>query len=251
MIIEALQHLFTPAPKHIKEMGYLREAIAIEARYKRCASAWRPHLEKCKSLILEQAEKLPRNSDIMVLGSGGFHDVPIKRLQDMGHQITCVDIVHLPKIKKRYPKIVFDERDVTGLNEGLYNAVKSGTRVMPAEEWELLKTPDLIVSLNLLSQLALKMIAFAEEHENELGLLFQDNVLKSHVDWLLKQDTNILLISDICREYHQGNQMIESVPSLPKLDLPSPSDTWNWNIAPIGEADKEISVLHQVGAWKI
>lgn len=251
MIVEAIQHFLTPAPKHIKKMGYVREAIAIEARHKRCKKHWQPHLEKCKSLILEQAEKLPRNSHVMILGSGGFHDVPVKRLLDMGYQITCVDIVHFPKVKKRYPGVVFVERDVTGLNEKLYNSINSGTRVIPTEEWEFIKTPDLIVSLNLLSQLALKMIAYAEEHENYLGVLFQDNVLKSHVEWLLKQDANVLLISDISREYYEGSQILESVPSLPKLNLSSPSETWNWNIAPIGEADKEISVLHRVGAWKI
>lgn len=251
MIIEALTHLRTPAPRYVKKMGYLKEAIAIEARIKRCQSAWQPHLDKCKSLILEQAEKLPRDSQVMILGSGGFHDVPVKRLLDMGHHITCVDIVHLPKVKKRYPQVTFMERDVTGLNENLYNAVNKGVRVSPAETWGLIKTPDLIISLNLLSQLALKMVAYAESHENDLGVLFQENVLKAHVEWLQKQKTNVLLISDIAREYYEGDNLLESVPSLPKMDMPDPTETWKWNIAPKGEADKNISVLHQVGAWKM
>jgi hypothetical protein len=42
MIFEAIQHFITPAPEHIKKMGYLREAIAIEARAKRCKNAVAP-----------------------------------------------------------------------------------------------------------------------------------------------------------------------------------------------------------------
>jgi hypothetical protein len=251
MIREALTHLFTPAPTYVKKMGYLKEAIAIEERVRRCAEAWQPHLDKCKSLILEQAGILPIGSNIMILGSGGFHDVPIRRLLDMGHQITCVDIVHLPRVKRQFPEITFVERDVTGLNESLYESVSNGTRVMPAEEWVFIKTPDLILSLNLLSQLALKMVSYAEEHEKDLGVLFHDNVLKSHVEWLLKQNTNVLLISDISREYYEGDRLLESVPSLPKLDLASPKETWKWDIAPIGEADKEIRIVHLVNAWKV
>lgn len=250
MIIEALTHLLTPAPDYVKKMGYLKEAIAIKARVARCLNAWHPHLEQCKALILEQAEKLPPRSTIMILGSGGFHDVPIHRLLAMKHHITCVDIVHLPKVKKKFNDVTFMERDVTGLNEKLYHAVQKGVRVGPADEWELIKTPDLIVSLNLLSQLALKMVSYAEELGHDLGLLFSDNVLKAHVAWLKKQNTNVLMISDITREYYQGEALLEKVPALPKIDLPDPMECWAWNIAPIGEADKKISVSHTIGAWK-
>lgn len=249
MLEEALTHLLTPAPKYVKKMGYLKEAIAIEARVKRCGAAWAPHLDKCKTLILGQAEALASGSEVLILGSGGLHDVPIRRLLKMGHHVTCVDIVHLPKVKKRFPEVTFVERDVTGLNEKLYTAVNNGTRVMPAEEWEFIRAPDLIISLNLLSQLALKMVSYAEEHDHDLGIYFQDNVLKNHVDWLKNQGTNVLLISDISREYYQGERLLETVSSLPKLDINPADETWAWEIAPIGEADKEITIVHQVGAW--
>jgi hypothetical protein len=100
MILEALTHLMTPAPRYVKKMGYLKEAVAIEARVKRCQSAWQPHLDQCKSLIINEAKKLPAGSQIMILGSGGFHDVPIRRLLDLKHQITCIDIILFTKDKK-------------------------------------------------------------------------------------------------------------------------------------------------------
>lgn len=223
--------------------------MIIEARVKRCQKAWQPHLDKCKSLILEQAEKLPQGSSIMILGSGGFHDVPINRLLALGHHMTCVDIIHLPKTKKTFKQVTFIERDVTGLNESLYHAVNKNGRVGPAATWELIKTPDLIISLNLLSQLALKMVTYAEDHHHDLGVLFQDNVLKDHLAWLEKQKTNVLLISDIAREYYEGEVLLESFPSLPAFILPDPSEAWAWNIAPKGEADKDINVVHSVGVW--
>lgn len=251
MIREAIQHFFTPAPKHIKQMGYLQEAIAIEARAQRCASAWQPHLDKCKELILKTADKLNAKSNIMILGSGGLHDVPSEALLTQGHTVTCVDVVHLPSIVKENKKHTFVTRDVTGLIEPLYNATKAGTRVQPAEPWELINTPDLIISLNLLSQLTMKLEEYAKRHGDDLGILFSKNVLKAHVSWLRNQKTKVLLISDISREYWLDGELLEAVSSLPELDLPQPEETWAWDIAPKGEADKDISIQHNVAAWHL
>tara|TARA_R110002096_G_scaffold436105_1_gene668005 strand:+ start:6842 stop:7597 length:756 start_codon:yes stop_codon:yes gene_type:complete len=251
MIIEALQHFLTPAPKYVKDMGYVREAIAIEARYKRCAGDWQPHLEKCKSLILAGVGRLPAGSTVMILGSGGLHDVPVEVLLDRGLHVTCVDIVHLPKVENSYPGITFVTRDITGMIEPLFNAVKKGTRVQADPEWEFLRAPDLIISLNLLSQLAMKLVDYAQTYGDDLGVNFSDNILKAHVDWLRNQQTNTLLISDISRDYYQGQRLVETIPSLPKLALSEPDETWVWDIAPEGEADREISIKHNVGAWTL
>ncbi len=249
MIFEAVQHFFTPAPSYIRKMGYLREAIAIEARAKRCKIAWQPHLDNCKELLINVADKLDPQSNIMILGSGGLHDVPCEALLRNGHNITCVDVVHLPKTVKRYKGFRFITRDVSGLIKPLYETVKTGARVKADPPWELIKTPDLIISLNLLSQLAMKLIEYAEHHGKDLGILFADNVLKAHVDWLKNQNTRVLLISDIYREYRVGGKVVETVASLPDLNLNEPDQSWDWNIAPKGEADKEISIRHKVGAW--
>lgn len=249
MILEALSHLMTPAPRYVKKMGFLKEAIAIEARVKRCQSAWQPHLDQCKSLIMTEVKQLQEDSQIMILGSGGFHDVPIRRLLALKHQITCVDIIHLPKTKKQFPDVTFEERDVTGLNENIFNAINSGTSFEPATQWFLSQKPDLIISLNLLSQLPLKMNDYAKTHNYKLDDAFEQRVIKDHITWLKKQNTNVLLISDISRNYIESNAILETVASLPDLDLPDPFETWVWDIAPKGEADRNISIIHNVGAW--
>jgi len=95
----------------------------------------------------------------------------------------------------------------------------------------------------------MKLVAYAELHGDDLGINFHDNVLKAHVNWLKKQQSNVLLISDISREYYQGERLVETVASLPELDLEAANETWVWDIAPKGEADREISIRHNVGAW--
>ena len=45
MLAEWFKHLTLPCPAPLRDMGYAREMIAIEARHKRCHVAWAPHLE--------------------------------------------------------------------------------------------------------------------------------------------------------------------------------------------------------------
>jgi hypothetical protein len=247
MVREALQHLLTSAPKHIKKMGYVKESIAIEARAKRCEKSWAPHLAACKKQILVATTELAPGSSIMILGSGGLHDVPMAALSPF--KVTCVDIVHLPQTIKQYPDVEFINKDVTGVIEPLYNAVKNKNTFFPDPDWILAKRPDLIISLNILSQLALKPVSFSERHNHELGAFFHDNILKAHVNWLKRQKTKVLMISDINRDYFQGEKIIETEAAIPELDLGAPQDTWNWDVAPKGEVDKKINIRHVVGAW--
>jgi hypothetical protein len=249
MIFEAIQHFITPAPEYIKKMGYLREAIAIEARAKRCKNAWQPHLDKCKELIATAVGNLRPQSNIMIVGSGGLHDVPCGILLSKGHNITYVDVIHFPQVIKKNKEFDFITRDITGLIEPLYEAIKIGKRVKADPPWEPIKTPDLIISLNLLSQLAMKLVEYAEHHGEDLGILFTDNVIKAHVQWLQNQNKRVLLISDIHWEYWASGKISETVTFLPDIGLKSPDESWYWDIAPKGEADREISIRHKVGAW--
>lgn len=245
MLKETFQHFFTPAPKYVKDMGYLREVIAIEARYERCAQHWRPHLEKSKEHILKATETLAPGAEIMILGSGGLHDVPMDALAHF--KLSCVDIVHLPRVKRKYQGVEFIEKDVTGLAEDIFYMRDFDKSF----GWNPSPVPDLIISLNLLSQLAMKPLEYAERYNHDLGVYFSDNILKAHVDWLKMQQTNVLLISDISREYYQGERLVTEIASLPGLELETPTDQWLWDIAPPGEADSEISIRHNVGAWRL
>ncbi|MBL4603542.1 MAG: hypothetical protein JKY84_12405 [Emcibacteraceae bacterium] len=256
MIIEALQHFFFKAPKHIKDMGYVKETIAIEARFKRCEEFWAPHLEKCKEQILKAAESLPEGANIMILGSGALHDVPIDALLAQKHHITCVDIVHLPQIRQKYPQVDFIDKDITGIAEEFYNRVKAHKTYKGriAFRWDMGKMPDLVVSLNLLSQLPINMMSFADQQKASLHESFSENIMAAHLSWLLSLRTNILLVSDMKRDYFYKKDLVRSDRALETIDYfdhHEAIEEWEWDVAPLGEAEKDVRICHTVGAWQI
>ncbi len=80
MLAEWFRHLTTPCPRPLRDMGYLKELIAMDARHRRCREAWVSHLEACKNVILDAAldvtRGVPRRKAV-VLGSGLLLDIPI------------------------------------------------------------------------------------------------------------------------------------------------------------------------------
>ncbi|NOZ66369.1 MAG: hypothetical protein GXP00_07730 [Alphaproteobacteria bacterium] len=246
MIFEAIQHILTPAGKEVKALGYVREAIAIEARYKRCRTAWASHLEKCHQHIITAAERRAPNSTIMIIGSGALHDVPMAALS--AYNLNLVDIVHLPKVRRRYrndPNVTFLEQDVTGLALPMY---QNGTALgMPPS----LPKADLVISLNILSQLPLNLIKYAEKHSIPLPDGFARSVMTDHLALLKTIAPHALIIGDRERHYKKGETLVEIETALPDIDLPEPMETWPWHIAPEGELDKDISLIHQVGCWPL
>ena len=247
MIFEAIQHLLIPAPKEVKALGYLREAIAIEARYARCHTAWADHLKKCQQHILAAAERLEPGSTIMIVGSGALHDVPVADLR--AHSLILVDIVHLPKIRKRFqntPDVRLIEQDVTGLVRPLFYRKES-----KAEAVDSLPKADLVISLNILSQLPLNLIKYAGKHHIPLPDDFAGQVMVAHLGMLKTLAPHALIIGDVARCYYQGGELVDKETAVPDLNLPTPQDHWDWHIAPKGELDRDISLTHNVACWQI
>ncbi len=244
MIFEAIQHFLTPASPEVKALGYVREAIAIEARYKRCRTAWADHLEKCQQKILAVANTLDSGATIMVIGSGALHDVPLTALLGLGHRPILVDIIHLPKIRK-LPNIQLIEQDVTGWVGPLFH--KKSTPESPA----VLPRADLVISLNILSQLPLNLIAYAGKYDIPLPDNFAQTIMAAHLKLLASVAPQKLIISDLERLYYKGDELVEKESALPDGLMTSPSDTWDWHIAPKGELDRDISLIHHVGCWQM
>ncbi len=248
MIFELLRHFLTPAPPEIKAMGYLREAIAIEARYNRCHTSWAGHLARCRMNILAAAKSLPPASRIMIIGSGALHDVPVEDLLSRGHNLILVDIVHLPEIRRRYrnnDRIQFMEQDVTGLVKNLYQK-----RAVSEIKFSLPQV-DLVISLNILSQLPLNLVKYAERQSIALPDDFSGSVMAGHLTLIKTIAPHVLIIGDMARKYEKDGMPVETEPALADLGLPEPTGTWDWHIAPKGELDRDISLTHQVGCWHI
>lgn len=258
MILEALHHFLTPAAKEIKALGFVRESIAIEARYKRCRHAWAGHLDKCQQHILAAASDLKENATIMVIGSGALHDVPVDDLLLLGHRITLVDIVHLAKTRRQYAQngqITFLEQDVTGLIKPLFDWQEGAGSLIAAKnklsKIDLAKA-DLVISLNILSQLPINLIKYAAQWNIPLPNDFENILLGRHLDLLHNLAPKHLIISDLERQYWVDGKAAKRETALPKnicQRLQKPCDTWDWHIAPKGELDKDISLLHKVACW--
>lgn len=250
MIFEAIRHFLTPAQPETKALGYVREAIAIDARYKRCREAWADHLDKCRHHILAAVNSLPPDSTIMIIGSGALHDVPMADLIEQGHALILVDIIHLPHIRRVYKnRALLIEQDVTGWVRPLFQ------KRPISESKDSLPQADLVISLNILSQLPLNLIKYAENHHIPLPDNFARAIMGDHLKLLKSTAPQALVIGDLERCYKKGNELLEKETALPDNDLPAPKDTWDWNIAPKGELatlwGREISLIHHVACWQI
>lgn len=259
MILEWLHSRMTPAPRHIRSLGLVNEAIAIEARFRRCAHAWKNHLENSKDQILGAAKDVGPGGEIVILGSGGLHDVPLAQLSDHFARVRLWDVVHVRQARRAaatFPNVICETVDVTGLCQDFSLWLK-GNRPEPPTPAPPLELPtgeaDLIISLNLLSQLPLQMVAKAQAPRHKVALGdFSDEVIKSHLAWLKQQTCPVLLLTDLERHYTKGN-VREVEEALPQggMDPGTPLATWDWTVAPKGETPTYDTIVHKVGAFTL
>ena len=267
MLVEWLQYLATPCPKHLRAMGYPQEIIATQARYRRCREAWRPHLENTKAFILESAAAAQRKGTAVVLGSGMLLDVPLAELSHRFEQVILVDILHLPWVKlraSRYPNVRSQELDVTGLCEPLFRQVEqarsgqAASAILPEVCPEPLSRSlgvasiDFLVSVNLLSQLPIMPRAYLERNCPGLSEgdfeTFAQRLLADHLSLLKESAEGVCLITDLERRICEASgNMVESETAIPAQKLPEPDREWIWDISPRPESYKEYDVRHRVG----
>ena len=91
-----LDSILTPCPRYLRQMAYLDQMLGLERRYQRCRTAWAPHLEACKRLILETAGTCVKRDKAVILGSGFLYDVPLVELASLFDEVVLVDILHPP-----------------------------------------------------------------------------------------------------------------------------------------------------------
>ena len=100
LIRDAIESLTTPFPRHLRDMGHVHELRQLAARATRCCAAWRPHLERSRSLILEAADRCVRNDKALIVGSGLLFDIPITELTRRLREVVLVDILHLWQVRR-------------------------------------------------------------------------------------------------------------------------------------------------------
>lgn len=251
MIREWLTHRLTPAPEAVKELGYLKEAIAIEARYRRCRRAWKEHLERTRRFVLWSAANCPRQDKVTILGSGGLLDVPLDDLAEDFQEVVLVDIVQTPKIRRwaaQYDNVTLVEGDVTSLLEAM--AADGSPPLDPPTPYIPEGDADLVVSLNLLGQLPLIPARhLAKDTAKDKAAAFAEAVQRQHLRALQALPGRICLITETLREWVADGEVEETEPAIGEIKLPEPEQAWTWDLAPAPELEPDRSLRLRIAAY--
>ena len=247
MLAELAEYLITPCPPCARRLGYLREAVAIRARARRCRAAWAGHLDNCRAAILAAARACPVRGTALVLGSGALLDIPAQELADLFDRVVLADLVHPLGTRVKVRKLAgvrLETVDLTGvLAEVVQDRLPERTPVEPPSGLQ----PDLTVSANILSQLPLipvKRLAATGKYRPEELEAFARGLLEEHLALLHRLTGTTCLITDTA--WLDGDKVTDP---LHGISLNAPTRTWTWNIAPRPEIRPDRDVAHQVGVF--
>lgn len=260
MLAELLTFLTTRCPPYVRRMGYLYEAIAVVGRERRNRSSWKPHLVHSRRHVLTAAEECPDRGRAVIIGSGPLLDVPLKELTSLFREVVLADIVCLRKTLKTigsFGNARFIGTDVTGTAEPLYCTVKDGRGELP-EPCPFFPAIDkeaaLVVSLNVLSQLAVMPTAYARKKLPEIAedrvKTWGRRIAESHYAALRRLPCDVCMISDYSfTERDHTGRVVGQGSTVDDIALPDPDESWCWDIAPRGEDSRSVSRELHVGAW--
>lgn len=232
MIREWVDHLLLHQSPDAKALGYGKEVVAIQARYRRNRQAWKPHLQNSRDAILKAANKIKHRRCCVVHGSGALLDVPLDGLASQFDQVLLVDRVH-PKTavraERRLDNVALIEADLLDPNT-----------------WPQV-TADLTISLNVLSQLPLIPLRTCTIDK----ATFAQKILDDYLLRLRGLNGVVCMITDVWRSWYglSGNLM-NNENSLWGLNLPEPTMSWAWDIAPAPEINPTASLSLTVYAYE-
>jgi hypothetical protein len=252
--------LTTRSSPHIRRMGYIDEAIAMRDRYDRRREAWQSHLINARSFVLSAARQCRNRNKVVILGSGLLLDIPLAELSSLFREVVLMDVVCLPQVRRlirKYDNARFVEHDVTNMAVLLDQNKRFGIRELPSSipvTAETYGNPDLVVSLNILSQLwvvprsfAMKeMPGIAEEQIDD----WCRSIVAQHYSLLRDLTCSVCLIADyeyVRRDIEGKAYCRES--TIFNFPLPEPDSSWTWCIGPLGEESLYRSKELIVGAW--
>jgi len=260
MISELFTYITTPCPRYVRHMDYLYEAIAMRGRYRRNRAAWKSHLDHTRRFALSAAEACTNRNKVVVLGAGLLLDVPLDELSTMFREVILSDIVFLPEVRRsvrHYSKVKLVQHDVTGMAEQLHANVLRGTRDLPWASPDVPaidKDTNLVISLNILSQLWVMPRAYALKKLSELDEELIDDwcarTVEAHYAWLRSLPCAVCLVAD--QEFMKRDKegkVVSQGSTIFGLALQEPDASWIWNIAPVREEGQYFSKELIVGAW--
>lgn len=252
MIKEVFQFITTrPSIPYAKKRGYLFEAIAMEARHKRCFAQWQSHYQKCQQAILKAAEHCLQKRTIVIMGAGSLNDIPLDSLSQQFQTVVLVDVVFLKQARQAaatYPNVFLEEADVSSRLSTLF---KGELSLESEASWSLPNETDCLVSLNLATQLPLIPVRWLMQHyklneaaADELGKA----MIQSHLNLLENfQGTRCLIADRQVFEYNASGELIDQFDPAWEVVLPDVTDSWEWHVIPLGESKQNTAQVNQVG----
>jgi hypothetical protein len=254
MLLEWLENLVTPCSRSVRALGYLRELIGIKVRYRRCRSAWQPHLDRTKAIISQAISRCPQNRKAVILGSGHLLDIPIEDLAKNFQEVLLVDVVHPLGTRwriRKWKNVRLLTADLTGLIDRLYQLDRGQPLPEPtSNQLPLDSDIDLVASVNLLSQLHFLPTRYLSRNHNlpEAEVEpFGRRITENHLSFLHSLPGVVALITDVERiTFDQKGQEVSRQSAIRGLDLPFKGESWIWDIAPAPEASPIYSYQRRV-----
>ncbi len=236
------------------------------ARANRCQSPWQSHYEQCQSTISEAINAVlnqkfkngdvrdvshDRLNKVIVFGAGSLNDIPLQALSEVFREVLFVDLVFLPSARKKikpYPNIQLVEHDVTESLSGIFQGQKN---VSKPQSWLKDSEVDLVISLNLITQLPLIPVRWLIKHQKideiEAESVGQ-KIIENHLNYLSQFSSIVCLIAD--RENHELNLKtgeVETIDPWWNVAYPPVKKSWDWNLIPKGEKSQKFSQTNTVG----
>ncbi|NPA72587.1 MAG: hypothetical protein GXO35_07130 [Gammaproteobacteria bacterium] len=234
-----------------KKMGFLKEAVSMTARAKRCHEAWGAHYQNCQKVILNAAKRAVQNRTVLILGAGSLADVPLEVLASRFEKVILVDLVFLKAARQQaanFANVVLVEQDVT---ESLSWLQAGKTLVQKPSAWLDDPTIDLVVSLNLITQLPLIPVRWLMKHydlpEIEADIVGKQLIF-AHLRYLQSFNGEVCLIADrMDIEFDIFGEELDRFDPWWDVEPPKSEATWEWELMPLGEVSESKGQKNMVG----
>jgi len=258
MLLTALRalalRLTTRSPADIRALGLPADAVALWSRAERRAADWAPHEARCHAIVDRAVAGLPQHGTVLVLGSGLCRDVPVERLARMFARVVLIDAVHLAPVQRcfaAHTNIHFVTADLTGAGAWIVGEAEARADVLAP--WRTEDKVDLVISANILSQLAIGPEDYLEAHPERAAALpsgLPDRLIGMHLSDLAAFRCRVCLLTDVeMRKESRDGTILERMDLLEGHMLPRPDDAWDWTVAPFGEIGHNVVRIHRVHGY--
>lgn len=224
-------------------LGLVGDAVALWSRATRCRHAWAPHQARCCAAVERSIAGLARRRTALVLGSGLQREIALPALLAAFERVVLVDAVHLWPARRAASAAgaQLAAIDLSGCAERSLG--RAAGRADPLASWRGGEV-DIVVSANLLSQMPMAFERRRERHADRSGSRsderpdeIEGRLAALHLADLLSLDARVCLLTDVRhREVGPSGTVVGETDLLQGEILPPPDETWDWEVAPRGEA---------------